>query len=147
VIKTDLDEKIADRQTVHDRYKDLAEVEQAFRCCKTVNLEIRPVDVIKEASTRGHALVVMLAYQILRHVQQTWVNIDLTAKEAFEELSALCATKIIHQNQVIANRVPKPRPLCAQLLKALDIQPPEILPHLGTRVVTRKKLPKSRKKG
>jgi len=147
VIKTDLDEKIADGQTVHDRYKDLAEVERAFRCCKTVNLEIRPVYVIKEASTRGHALVVMLAYHILRHVQQAWVNFDLTVKEAIEELSTLCATKIIHQNQVIANQVPKPRPLSARLLKALNIQLPEILPHLGTRVVTRKKLPESRKKG
>jgi hypothetical protein len=145
VIKTDLDEKIADRQTVHDRYKDLTLVEQAFRSCKTVNLEMRPVHVVKETSTRGHALVVMLAYHILRHVQPAWIDLDITPKEAFVELSSLCAVKVIHQNQAIANQIPKPRPLCAQLLKALDIQLPEILPFLNTRVVTRKKLSENRK--
>ena len=45
VIKTDLKEDVADKSVVHDRYKDLTEVEKAFRDCKTVNLEVRPVHV------------------------------------------------------------------------------------------------------
>lgn len=36
-----------------NRYKDLSEVERAFRDCKTVNLEVHPVYVRKEESTRG----------------------------------------------------------------------------------------------
>jgi transposase len=47
---------------VHDRYKDLASVEQAFRTCKTVHLEVRPIFLRLEARTRAHAFVVMLAY-------------------------------------------------------------------------------------
>ncbi|OOP56996.1 MAG: hypothetical protein AYP45_06135, partial [Candidatus Brocadia carolinensis] len=43
VIKTDLKENEADTYLVHDRYKDLTEVEKVFRGCKTVNLEVRPV--------------------------------------------------------------------------------------------------------
>ncbi|MDP2969868.1 MAG: IS1634 family transposase, partial [Deltaproteobacteria bacterium] len=45
VIKTDLAKEVADKQLVHDRYKDLAEVEKAFRDCKTEILEVRPVFV------------------------------------------------------------------------------------------------------
>jgi len=35
VIKTDLPASAASTQTVHDRYKELSLVEQAFRTCKT----------------------------------------------------------------------------------------------------------------
>ncbi len=42
VLKTDLDKQAAPKEMVHDRYKDLSLVEWAFRCSKTVNLEVRP---------------------------------------------------------------------------------------------------------
>ncbi|HOJ61933.1 MAG TPA: hypothetical protein PK878_16745 [bacterium] len=42
VIKTDWPAAAADAQRVHDRYQDLAEVERAFRTCKTTHLVIRP---------------------------------------------------------------------------------------------------------
>ena len=45
VIKTDLVKEVADKQLIHDRYKDLTEVEKAFRDCKTAILEVRPVFV------------------------------------------------------------------------------------------------------
>ncbi len=45
VLKTDLTSKQADRRTVHDRYKDLAQVEWAFRTSKTAHLECRPIHV------------------------------------------------------------------------------------------------------
>ena len=66
VLKTDLPRTVADTEVVHERYKDLALVEQAFRTCKTAHLEVRPVYVRTAASTRGHALVVMVAYAIIR---------------------------------------------------------------------------------
>jgi len=59
-IKTDLPETAASKQVVHDRYKDLTEVEMAFRTSKTVHLEMRPVYVRTEEHTRGHVLAVML---------------------------------------------------------------------------------------
>jgi hypothetical protein len=45
VIKTDLAGSVASKQVVHDRYKDLAQVEQAFRTCKTAHPETRPIHV------------------------------------------------------------------------------------------------------
>ena len=52
-LKTDLPKETADKDLIHNRYKDLTKVEMAFRTCKTTHLEIRPVHVRTEASTRG----------------------------------------------------------------------------------------------
>ncbi|MDD2707998.1 MAG: hypothetical protein PHV34_08315 [Verrucomicrobiae bacterium] len=57
VLVTDLAPQSASKETVHQRYKDLAEVEQIFRSSKTVNLEMRPVHVRNEISTRAHVMV------------------------------------------------------------------------------------------
>jgi hypothetical protein len=66
VLKSDLPQAVAGTEVVHERYKDLALVEQALRTCKTAHLEVRPVYVRTAASTRGHARVVMLASIIIR---------------------------------------------------------------------------------
>jgi transposase, IS4 family len=72
VIKTDLPGKAATAELVHARYKDLAQVEQAFRTFKSGHLEVRPTFVRTEASTRGHVLVVMLAYLLERELDKHW---------------------------------------------------------------------------
>ena len=67
VIKTDVPKEIVPAQTIHDRYKDLAEVEHAFRTFKTGHEEIRPVYVRKKDRTRGHVLICMLGYIVLKY--------------------------------------------------------------------------------
>jgi len=57
-------QNIIDTQTAHDRYKDLAKVEFAFRTMKTTLGKIRPIYVRKEGRTRGHIFVAMLAYKV-----------------------------------------------------------------------------------
>jgi hypothetical protein len=59
-LKTDLTPHQAPKELVHDRYKDLASVERAFRTCTTTHLAVRPIFLRREARTRAHALVVML---------------------------------------------------------------------------------------
>ena len=65
-LTTDLATSQMPKETIHERYKDLALVESAFRSCKTVHLEMRPVYVRLATRTRAHAFVVMLAYYITR---------------------------------------------------------------------------------
>ena len=57
VLKTDLTEKHAAKETIHNRYKDLALVETAFRTSKTFHLELRPIYVRLASRTRGHVFV------------------------------------------------------------------------------------------
>jgi transposase len=145
VIKTDLAKEVADKQLIHDRYKDLAEVEKAFRDCKTVSLEVRPVFVRSEKSTRGHVLVVMLAYMIIRKLREAWVSLDMTVEEGLKQLSTLCSMEIKVKDHGSCLKIPRPRETSRDLLKALDIRMPTALPHREVRVVTRKKLPEQRR--
>ena len=78
VLKTNVSVEQADTKCVHDRYKDLAMVEHAFRTCKTDFLEVRPVYVRNEKNSRGHVFVVMLAYMIVHYLRQAWCDLDVT---------------------------------------------------------------------
>jgi hypothetical protein len=146
VLKTDLTPAQADKQTVHSRYKDLALVEQAFRISKTVELEMRPIHVRCEASTRGHALVVMLAYILVRELAHRWIDLDLTVDEGLDQLATLCVTEIISDGKSRCGSVPEPRPDVAELIARSGIPMPAVIRIHGTKVATKKKLPKSRVK-
>ncbi len=142
VIKTDLRENEADACLVHNRYKDLTEVEKAFRGCKTVNLEVRPVYVRREESTRGHVFVVMLAYLIIRRLRYAWAGFDLTVEGGLEQLATICSMEVTVKGQnARCQKIPHPRQQSRELLEALQIKLPEALPCRKIRVVTRKKLP------
>jgi transposase len=143
-VKSDLPRQYADAQTIHDRYKDLTLVEQVFRTSKTVHLEMRPWYVHTEKNTRGHALVVMLSYIIIRYLLKAWADLDLTIQEGLDQLTTLCTTQILVKGEVRCNQIPMPRDLSQKLLKAAEIHLPDALPHLGARVVTRKKLTERR---
>jgi len=145
VIKTDLPDQAASTQFVHDRYKDLTQVEQAFRTCKTAHLETRPIHVRTEEHTRAHVLVVMLAYLIRRELSRAWTPLDLTVEEGLHQLQTLCSTQITVEGGASCLRIPAPGETSRALLEALKINLPEALPHTDTPVVTRKKLPERRK--
>lgn len=145
VIKTDLPESAASKQTVHDRYKDLAEVEQAFRTCKTVHLELRPIYVRTAEHTRGHVFAVMLAYHIRRELSRAWTSLDVTVEEGLQQLQTLISLEMQVEGGGSCLRIPTPGAASQSLLKALKIQLPDALPHYDAPVVTRKKLPERRK--
>jgi transposase len=137
VIKTDLQKAECDAQTVHSRYKDLALVESAFRTCKS-NLELRPVYVRLEASTYGHILVVMLAYMIIRYLDQKWSSLYLTVKEGLRSLNTLTLQEVTVKGHPAFQQIPEPRKQNKKMLEALDVELPKILPKSNVRVVTRK---------
>jgi len=139
VIKTDLSAEIATAETIHDRYKNLAQVERAFRTFKNGHLEVQPTFVRTEASTRGHVLVVMLAYLMERELEQYWRGLDTTVAEGIDELGSLRGTEITI-GQANCQTVPEPTGLTKQLLDAADIRLPEGLPMRKVHVATRKKL-------
>ncbi len=143
-LKTDLDSQTAPKELVHDRYKSLAEVEWAFRTCKS-HLQVRPVYVRKESRTRGHVFVVMLAYQIVIELAKCWRDLNLTVAEGVSELSSLCMTEVTIRGETTINQVPMPRPSVKRLLQTADVIIPQALPYTGTRVYTKKKLADERK--
>jgi DDE family transposase len=144
VLKTDLTPAQAPKELVHDRYKDLASVEQAFRSCKTVHLEVRPIFLRLEERTRAHALVVMLAYQIIRYLASCWRAFDVTVEEGLHALTTLCLVEVAPHNAPSYHCIPTPRDAIARLLHSADIKLPKAFALSGTRVSTKKKLQSER---
>lgn len=145
VLKTDLDAATATKETVHGRYKDLTLVEQAFRTSKTAELELRPIHVRLAAHTRGHVLVVMLAYRIVRELSCLWAALDSTVQEGLDQLSSLCTKELIQNGLVLCNQIPEPRESVRVLLAAAQVRMPEALPARGAVVSTKRKLSERRK--
>jgi len=144
VLKTDLPPAQAPKEMVHDRYQDLASVERAFRTCKTAHLEVRPLFLRREARTRAHALVVMLAYQIIRYLASCWSAFDLTVAEGLHALTTLCLVEVTPQHTPSYHCIPTPHDTIARLLHSADITLPKAFSLSGVRVSTRKKLQSER---
>src|SRR5437764_6597835 len=144
VRKTDLTPQQAHKELVHDRYKDLASVESAFRTCKTAHLEVRPIFLRREARTRAHAFVVMLAYQIIQYLTACWSTLDLTVEEGLQVLATLCLVEVSPKNAPSYHCLPTPRDAIARLLHSADITLPKAFSLSGVRVSTRKKLQSER---
>jgi len=145
VLKTDLSQAASSKDIVHDRYKDLALVEWAFRESKTVHLEMRPVNVRLETRTRGHAFVVMLAYSIIRALATLWRDLDLTVQEGLDQLSTLCLNEILLPDRAVSYQLPTPREGVRQLLDAAAVRLPTKIVAQASRVATKAKLPSRRK--
>jgi len=56
-------------------YKRLAEVEQAFRSLKSIDLLVRPIRHRTEAHVRAHIFVCLLAYYIQWHLKRAWASL------------------------------------------------------------------------
>ncbi len=144
-LKTNLAKDQASKEVIHDRYKDLALVEQAFRVSKTGHLEVRPIYVRSEPNTRGHVLVVMLAYKLVRELARCWRSLNLTVEEGIHQLTTLCAQTVTMKNAGLAfNTVPKPSADLEKLIAAAAVTMPHALAERTAQVVTRKSLAKAK---
>jgi hypothetical protein len=144
VLKTDLTPAQAPKEMVHDCYKNLASVEQAFRTCKTAHLEVRPIFLRREERTRAHAFVVMLAYQIVPYLASCWSVLDCTVEEGLHALATLCLVEVAPKNAPSYHCLPTPRDAIARLLRSADIKLPKAFSLSGVRVSTKKKLQSER---
>jgi hypothetical protein len=140
VLKTDLAAERADKETVHSRYKDLIWVETAFRFSKTAALELRPVFVRKEDSTRAHAFTVMLAYWMHRHLYYCWETLDTTVQEGLRALDSLCTVEYYLNDSLVYSKIPEPRSDLAQLLAMAKVELPKALSVPPSHVSTTKKI-------
>jgi hypothetical protein len=97
VVRTSLAEAtLGDVDTVRS-YKSLALVERAFRCVKTVDLQVRPVYHWLADRVRAHVFLCMLAYYLEWHMRQRLAPMlfDDSDKEAAEALR----TSVVAQAQ------------------------------------------------
>ena len=79
-------------------------------------------------STRGHALVVMVAYLLTQALRQCWRDIDLTVQEALDRLASLCIVEVIIGGRPSYNQVPTQRDDVRRLFEAAGVVIPAALP-------------------
>jgi hypothetical protein len=96
VIETNVPKESMDKDVVHTRYKDLANVERDFRTMKTTLLEVRPIFLRNAGRTRAHAFVTMLALKIARRLEAMVQPLGLTVEDAIERLKAVRLVSLGH---------------------------------------------------
>ena len=139
VIKTDLQKDIS-ANIIHNRYKDLAVVENAFRTMKTAFLEMRPIFVRKKERTKAHVFIIMLAYMIEHQLRKDWRKVDVTVQEGIAELASICSIKIKIAGKMSYQTIPTPGQLGKTLLKKIGVGLPSTIPNINAIVHTRKTL-------
>jgi len=68
IIRTDVSKEELKTKEVRESYKQLAQVEKAFRNLKTVSLELRPLYHHNDERIKAHVFLCMLAYYIQWHM-------------------------------------------------------------------------------
>ena len=72
VLRTSVPREVLGAEDTVRAYKDLAHVERAFRCLKTVDLHVRPIHHRLEERVRTHVFLCMLAYYVEWHLRKAW---------------------------------------------------------------------------
>jgi transposase len=75
VVRTTVPPEEMSPEQVRANYLSLARVERAFRCLKSVDLQIRPIRHHLEHRVRAHVFLCMLAYYLEWHLRQAWVGL------------------------------------------------------------------------
>jgi transposase len=70
IIRTSVAEETLNAQETVRAYKSLAQVEQAFRSYKTIDLKVRPIYHRLEERVKAHVFLCMLAYYVEWHMRK-----------------------------------------------------------------------------
>ena len=97
VVRTNLPAETCDDATTVRSYKSLALVERAFRCLKTVDLQVRPVYHWLADRVRAHVLLCMLAYYREWHMRQSLA--PMLFEDADKQAAETLRTSVVAQAQ------------------------------------------------
>ncbi|GBE76938.1 transposase [Microcystis aeruginosa NIES-87] len=71
VLRTSLESTLMDAATTVKAYKSLSQVEEAFRCYKSIDLKVHPIYHYKGDRVKAHIFLCMLAYYVEWHLKQS----------------------------------------------------------------------------
>jgi transposase len=70
VLRTSVKKAVMDTNSTVKAYKNLSQVEEAFRCYKSIDLKVRPIYHYKGDRVKAHIFLCMLAYYVEWHLRQ-----------------------------------------------------------------------------
>jgi hypothetical protein len=106
VVRTSLPAAALDDTATVRSYKSLSLVERAFRCIKTVDLQIRPVYHWLADRVRAHVFLCMLAYYLEWHMRQRLAPMlyDDTDKDAAEAQRSSIVAKALRSPAAVTKQ-------------------------------------------
>jgi transposase len=115
---TDLEESVANNETIIGRYHDLYKIEQAFRISKN-DLKTRPIFHFKEEPIKLHLLICFMALVISKHIE---LSTNVSIKKFVTELKRITDARMLSQitNKEMRIRV-KITPVAADLMRRLNL--------------------------
>jgi len=69
------------------QYKNLAQLERAFRCLKGIDLRLRPIGHRTDPHVRAHIFLCLLAYYVEWHMRKAWAPLLFDDEELDENRS------------------------------------------------------------
>jgi transposase len=78
VIRTSLPIEALNTEDCVKQYKNLAQVEKAFRTMKTVGLKVRPIFHRLDNRIRSHLFLIMLSYYLEWHMREAWKELTFS---------------------------------------------------------------------
>lgn len=131
VICTGIDKEQMDKHEVRKQYKNLQNVEHAFRDFKSDHIQIRPVFVRNQAQTRGHVMLTMFSYAIIKEMEnkifpflKSWnkkAKSQLAFADIIEELKGIKLVELNLGRNVDTLKITELNELQKEILKLFDM--------------------------
>jgi transposase len=137
VIESTVAKKDMDTKQVRGKYKELQNVEHAFRDMKTDKLNIRPIFHINEDQTRGHVFVCMFSYAIVKELEEViypWLkvynnknNCKLSYHDITDELNNIKVSELEIGHKLKKIMVPELNAIQSEIVNLFNIKTEEIM--------------------
>ena len=122
---------------VREKYKELQNVEHAFRDLKTDKLNIRPLYHRNEEQTRGHVFVCMFSYAIIKEIEKLaypWLieynkknNRKLSYKDIVGELNNIKTSELEIGYKLKKIMIPELNPIQTELINIFNMKIEEMI--------------------
>jgi len=137
IIETTVPKEQMTSKEVREKYKELQNVEHAFRDLKTDKLNIRPIFHVNEAQTRGHVLVSMFSYAIVKELETAiypWLknyneknNRKLSYDDICDELNNIKVSELEIGHKIKKILVPELDEIQNEMIKLFNIKIEDIM--------------------
>ena len=131
VVCTGIEKEKMGKEEVRQQYRNLQNVEHAFRDFKSDNIQIRPVYHRNAAQTRGHVLLSMFSYAIIKEMEnkifpflKTWnkkTNRHLSFSDIMEELKDIKQVELNIGRDVEAVKITELNDMQTQILNLFNM--------------------------
>ncbi len=137
IIESTVSKDNMNTKQVREKYKELQNVEHAFRDMKTDKLNIRPIFHVNEAQTRGHVFVCMFSYAIVKELETVifpWIkiynkenNCKLSYHDIMDELNNIKVSELEIGHQLKKILMPELNAIQSEIVKLFNIKIEDVM--------------------